>query len=320
MRRKNSDIIDQVAETGLDISGHIYEVPAAVFSEGLSTALELKDAVKHQVGLNPCKQNGERALLYRTLSNGTWAYNRTLNPRKEGEWSRFVRLANQQPNRYRLVRPKFKARRNSAEAAEDFYETFHGEPSQETVVVEKTFHEHSHTGGIGPLVECWIETPTGLLVCLEFPRNDMPMLSANEEKIVLDDGTVIRPGSQLYIDGGNQHVDLGKLEFTGSWVKERMNLGTFAQPSEDLEELQRSYVEKGQKYSPWNITYQTRKSFDGFELTDYQHWLGEPDEGKTQWRQPPDFHYDPVNEQLYVVGGEYQIKLPLVGVSAGIEN
>lgn len=310
-KKSGPDVIDQAVDTGLDISGMIYEIPYSFFQQGVETALELKDQLKKSVGLNPAKQNGRPVYLYKKNGKG-WNHERTLNPVRQGEWSRFVRLSQQNPDAYRLVRfpgMKKNGRRNPEEGASKFFEKFHGEPSESTVVVEKAFHEHTHLGGIGPLVECWIESVTGLLACLSFPHGDMPLLASNEE------------GTQLYIEGGDQTVDLRPLAMQGrSWQKDRIVLGTFAEPSEELERLQRKSLERGDKYHPWNITYQTRKSFDDFELVDYQHDLGEPGDGERGRKSAPQLEYEPQNEQLYICGGEYHIELPLFGVSPGIES
>lgn len=312
--RNSKDIIDEVVETGTDIAGHIYEVPASVFSEGLTTALDLKDAVKKQVGLNPAKQKGQPVYVYR-WNNGKWRYFMTLRPEREAEWARYVRLSQQQPNRYRIVRSKMngngRERRNPQEGADEMYEAFHGrEPGQE-VVIEKEFHEHTHLSGLGDLVEVWIETPTGLLVQIAFPERDRPILSSNEN------------GTQLFIEGGNQSVALDKFEMNGpDWIKERMVLGRFAEPSATLEAMQKGQLERGSKYNPWNISYLTEKDFDKFESIIYQHDLGEPDEGepKSARREPPYLEYEPRNVQLYVTGGQYRIRKPMFETSPGIEN
>lgn len=189
-----------------------------------------------------------------------------------------------------------KSKRNPEEAADYLYEKFHGRPSEQTVVVEKQIHHHDHLTGLGDLVEIWIETPTGLLAQIEFPENDRPILSSSED------------GTQLYIEGGQQKIDLKKLEMDGKeWRKDRMCLGKFALP------------EGKRKH---NITYFTEKSFDRWEPIFYEHDLGEQNEGepKSKRRESPVLIYDPRSEQLEIAGGEYTIKSPAFGTSVGIEN
>ncbi len=307
--KKNPDVVDRAVGTGMDIWGDIYEVPYSLFAKGVQTSLQLKDAVKKKIGLNP---ESHQAPLYLYLLDGdAWKLWRAITPGRDEEWKDSVRTAVANPAKYRLVRSVANPRRkpNTQQDADYFYEKFHGEPSQQTVVVKKEVHEPTHLGGIGPLVEVWIETPTGLVACIQFPRNNMPLLSSNKK------------GTQLYIEGGDQDIDLGKLGMGGSrWVKDRMTLGRFAAPSPELKALQLPYLDRGEKYKPWNITYQTRKSFDDFELIDYQHDLGEGEDGERERREPPSLDFEPENEQLIVTGGEYHIKLPLIGVSPGIEN
>ncbi len=169
-------------------------------------------------------------------------------------------------------------------------------------------HEHEHLAAVGDLAECWIVTPTGLLVQLAFEENDRPILAINEE------------GSQLYIEGGDQSVALADSEMDGeNWQKDRMVLGTFAEPSDELEKEQRKLLEKGEKYDPWNLAYVTQKDFDQFETIQYQHDLGEGN-SKRDRKESPLLAHDPVNEQLYIEGGQYIVNQPVFGTSPGIEN
>ena len=62
------------------------------------------------------------------------------------------------------------------------------------------------------------------------------------------------------------------------------------------------------------VTYRTKKKFDAFKLVDYYHELGE------ETGDLPLLRYEPRSEHLYISGGKYQIKMPLVGMSPGIEN
>ena len=302
VRRPNRDVIDTAVGTGMDIAGQIYEVPSALFTKGVQTSLSLKDAVKRKIGLNPSKQNGEPAYVYR-WNNGEWQYFMTLRPTNEGEWARYVRLAQQQPDRYRIVKTRMNTRqsnrrnrRNPQGESDAMYESFHGCPSSQDVIVEREIHEHEHLAGLGDLVEVHIETPTGLVAHIQFPEGNRPLLSTSED------------GKQLYIEGGDQKMDLKALGMNGpDWVKDRMVLGCFAEP------------EGKRKH---NIAYLTEKDFDDFEPIIYEHDLGEPNEGesKTERREAPYLEYEPRNVQLYITGGQYQIKTPVFETSPGIEN
>lgn len=296
--RTNPDVIDQAVDTGMEITGHIYEVPASIFEQGVKTALDLKDALKTHIGLNPAKQNGQPVYVYR-WQNNEWQYFMTLQPANEAEWARYVRLSQQQPERYRIVRTRANkarrgAKRNPADEAAEMFEKFHGKASTKETIITEERHEHEHTAEIGPLVECWIETPTGLIAQIRFNENDRPLLTTSED------------GTQLFIKGGDQDVNLKALQMDGKdWVKDRMILGRFAEP---------------QGKRKFNISYLCEKDFDDFELIEYQHDLGEPPEGERKRREPPSLEFEPRNQLLYVTGGQYRIKKPVFGTSPGIEN
>jgi len=187
-------------------------------------------------------------------------------------------------------------KRNPQSDADEGFESFHGEPSSETVIIEDEIHEHEHLWVCGRLVEICVVTLTGIYLELSWEdrgKSDIPYLCSNEE------------GTQLYIEGGDQELDLSSIKMDGDrWVKDRMVVGEFAPP------------EGKRKY---NITYRARKDFDGFEEIDYQHWLGEPSK---DLRKPaaPFLEYEPRNHKLYITGGQYIIEKPLLGTSPGIEN
>lgn len=186
-------------------------------------------------------------------------------------------------------------KRNPESGAAHFYEKFHGKPSTEEVVIEEEEHYHENLGTIGTLCAMVVDTPTGKRATITFD-DDIPFLCASED------------GTQLYIEGGNQEIDLKALGMDSKeWVKDRMVIGQFAEP------------EAGRR---WNISYITAKRFDQFQEIEYQHDLGEANEGepKSKRRESPILEYDTRNCHLFISGGQYRIKLPLVGVSPGIEN
>lgn len=190
-------------------------------------------------------------------------------------------------------------RRNSAEASDTMYEKFHGKPSDSAVFVENEEHVHEHLAVLGLLMEMRIDTVTGLRAVISL-EDDPPFLCTSED------------GMQLYIEAGDQKLDLKALGFTKEWIKDRIVIGRFS-PPEGKEK--------------WNIGYQTQKDFDNFEDILYQHDLGEETSasGKTtrvkeEDRVRPQLEYEPRNEKLFITGGKYAIKVPLLGTSPGIEN
>ena len=178
--------------------------------------------------------------------------------------------------------------RNPPADAERMYEKFHGRPATETTVVEEEVHEHEHLTILGPLVEVFIETPTGLLAHITFDEEDLPFLCSSED------------GTQLYVEKGDQSIDLAALEMDSEdWIKDRMILGRFAES-------------RGKRN--WNVTYRTKKRFDDFKEIDYQHDLGE------ETGDRPALEYEPRSQKLFIAGGRYRIDLPVIGMSPGIEN
>lgn len=188
-------------------------------------------------------------------------------------------------------------KRNPQDSAGALYESFHGKPSDEELLIEEEVHVHENLSVIGRAVECWIDTPSGLRACIEFDQD------VNAEPIMLCSA---ENGRQLYFEGGDQAIDLKSLKMDGEeWLKDRMVLGQFSGPEPQ---------NKGKTRRKHNLTYNTKKDFDKFESIDYQHDLGE-DSGVR-----PYLEYDPRNQHLYITGGQYFIEQPLLETSPGIEN
>lgn len=212
-------------------------------------------------------------------------------------------------------------KKNSAAAADHFYQKFHGKPASERITVKERIHEHEHLGNIGTLKEMLIDLENGRGTARITFADPVPWLASAED------------GRSLYIVGGDQKLNLKDLGMNGDWEKDRMVIGQFSPPrcpkcSEEL-------PKKGSDFQ-WrscrncghplkdevigNITYTTSKDFDDFETIDYCHDLGEPRDDETERRAAPYLEYEPRNELMYITGGEYKIKLPFFGTSPGIEN
>lgn len=167
---------------------------------------------------------------------------------------------------------------DSEQAAADFFEKFHGRPSEEMVIVPEDEHYHEYLGGIGELVEIKLKTKSGYKLDLDF-AGDNVMVAASED------------GQQLYLVGGDQKIDLGSIHMDAAkWRKDLMDLG-------EIQEL----------------TYRTDKSFDDHRTTDYYHKLSEYSNGPR-----PSLLYDTLNDRLKLAGGVYRIPLPPMGTSPGI--
>ena len=193
------------------------------------------------------------------------------------------------------------SRRNPENLAAHFFKKFHGRNSEEELALETSVHYHEWLATLGILSACVVDTPSGFRATITFDEKDAPWLCSNED------------GTQLFIEGGNQELDLKALEFTGhELTKERIVVGQFSEPEPGPKS----------KVRQWNLGYQCQKDFDDFEDILYQHDLSEPDEGepKTHRRIPAYLEYEPLNKLLYITGGDYHIGLPAFQTSPGIEN
>lgn len=184
-------------------------------------------------------------------------------------------------------------RRNPEAEADRMYESFHGRPADQTIEVEEEFHEHDHLATLGVFVNLICHTLSGYEVVIglseaESAKQDFDEESADPDTIFLASN---EEGTQLYLVGGDQEVDLDRIHMGGKWKHDDMILGELVE-----------------------LTYRTRKKFDKFKLTDYYHEVGEDSGERAMLR------YEPRSKHLYVSGGKYQIKMPLVGMSAGIED
>lgn len=123
-------------------------------------------------------------------------------------------------------------------------------------------------------------------------------------------------GTQLYIQGGDQSVDLKSIHMADVPVKDSMVLG-----------------------EAYFVSYFTEKDFDNHQPTIYEHDLGEEsdppkpkyrkDEVHTAANRPglgqgsgcyPTVRYDTLNQRVYLDGGDYKIEKPMMGTSPGLEN
>lgn len=117
----------------------------------------------------------------------------------------------------------------------------------------------------------------------EVPSNSSVMLTSNEK------------GTQLYLVGGDQSINLSDLNIKGHEAeKESVVIGEVT-----------------------HVVYRTSKDWqDGksIEHSDYIHKMGE----ETGIR--PTLRYDRLNKLLFIDGGAYRIEKPMMGTSPGLEN
>ena len=219
-----------------------------------------------------------------------------------------------------------KGKRNPASAAVAMRENFTGLPSKEYVDVPDRQHVHSHLAALGELIELKVKTVKGEIMEIEFeqpnPKKDALSKVSSKVKGWVDrrgkalTGTVkyltdywINPrkmnpngpvllcsnekGTHLFIEGGDQSLDLGKLGLSELKEKESIIVGSVK-----------------------TITYHARKKFDSkVEEYDYIHKFSEDSDGPL-----PMLRYDVKNKHLYLDGGVYHIPKPLLGTSQGITD
>jgi len=184
---------------------------------------------------------------------------------------------------------------NPQAESERMYEAFHGKPPEGETIVQEEIHEHEHLATLGVLVNYRVATLSGFdsLIGVEeadAAKQDYDETAADRDTVFL---AANEDGTQLYFKGGDQSLPLERFKMGEStdWFRDDMIVGIL-----------------------YEVTYRTKKKFDKFQLTDYYHELGE------ETGDQPMLRYDPHSPHLYVSGGKYKIKVPLIGVSPGIEN
>jgi len=200
--------------------------------------------------------------------------------------------------------PKRRGKRNPESSAASMYETFHGRPSQETIALTETEHYHTHVATLGTCCGFLIDDGSrtfaiGLSGYTWNPRAKGPgkmrggfeKTDENAEDVLL---TSNEDGTQLFVDGGDQSLDLDGLDITGAEAEhESIILGQVAL-----------------------VGYETAKKFDDFETIQYVHEFSEDSHGPL-----PVLRYMRLNgkgARMFLDGGVYQVEKPLTGVSAGI--
>ena len=176
----------------------------------------------------------------------------------------------------RAVAGKRKAARgNPADTAVSAYEEFHGHPPDETITVTKEVHFHEHLAGIGLLKRLKVK---GVDHQIHVIQGFKGALLASSEA-----------GDQLYIEGGDQSIDL--REFGISKPHEREKLGKVLE-----------------------VDYFTRKDHLGQEGGEavYTHAFGTTNKNGEHVRADsarlPELVYVVRDQALEFVGGSYEIR------------
>lgn len=219
-------------------------------------------------------------------------------------------------------------KRNPESGAVAMREAFTGMPSKKTIVVGEDLHYHSHLAALGELVALKVRTIKGDKFDIGFTKETNPkkhksalgkvkgwigrrakavsgILKGQQEmwinpQVKNPSGPVLlcatEDGKQLYIEGGDQSLDLSALNMSEFKGKESVIVGEIKV-----------------------IDYFATKNWqDGKkpETAIYTHKFNEDTGGPR-----PMLRYNTVDKKLYIDGGLYKINKPLFGAtSAGLEN
>lgn len=197
-------------------------------------------------------------------------------------------------------------RRNSQRAAAGTYRDFHGREPEVDTVIETEMHEHSVLPGIGEL--CWMvvryETDDDEIQDVTLKDFDGALLAMNEQRNHLP---------QLFIEGGDQKVDLKQFEI-GPPLHEHETLGrmvcvayytTKDHLGDEGGEAEFVHVVEMPvdmaEFKEWGLDELARSA--GLSNADYFAEL----EDETEGAQGPDVIYDTRNKLMLLSGGTYTL-------------
>jgi hypothetical protein len=197
-------------------------------------------------------------------------------------------------------------RRNSRNASERAYEDFHGRPADVDTIIETEVHEHTNLPGIGDL--CWLviryETEDGEIEDVTLREFDGALLCMNEQR---------QENPQLYIEGGDQRVDLKQFEILPplhenetlgrmvcvAYYTTKDHLGEEGGEAEYVHVIEMPVDMK--EFKEWGL-HEMAKAAD---LSNSDYW--DELEGETEGAQGPDVIYDTRNKLMLLSGGSYTL-------------
>jgi len=175
----------------------------------------------------------------------------------------------------------FGPRRNPAEAAAAMSERFHGRPVTEVLDIEEQVHYHEHLAVLGELERLKVKALDGGIVTLT--GFDGALLCSNENGV---DPYEVK-GTQLYIRGGDQSVDLAQF--------------AVEKPYHDFEDL-------GEVLKLWYFTTKDHLGDQGGTAS-YHHTLSEEDFKRRGTRtRRPRLQYSIRDQLLSFSGGRYTVE------------
>jgi hypothetical protein len=166
--------------------------------------------------------------------------------------------------------PRGRKRNGEIEDAQAMFQKFHGRKSTTIEEVQQRQQYRRTMSGLGVLM--FLRTD----LTQEWNGKGVGLTFSEEDKVIVSSDPA---GNQIYFLGGNQDV-------TGILPKRGVDRN-------------KDFIDMGECDC---IIYTADKDFDGFEPKDYQHEFGE------ETGERPRLMFDRLNQQLYLIGGAYEVK------------
>jgi hypothetical protein len=196
------------------------------------------------------------------------------------------------------MRTRNKKRRNSVSASEREYESFHGRAPEQDAIIDTIMHEHKNLPAIGEL--CWLV----IRYEVDGEEDDVTLEDFEGAFLCMNEQRAERP--QLYIEGGNQKVDLKQFDI-GPPLHENETLGRLVCVAyyttkdhlgdEDGGEAEYVHVIEApldeEEFDEWGLDEM------GLDWNDIEE--------ETQRSTGPDVIYDTRNKLLLLSGGSYSL-------------
>jgi hypothetical protein len=203
-----------------------------------------------------------------------------VNPRGGKKNTRYVRLTPARVKELEQLRakldrkaerkPRARKRNGEIEDAQKMFQKFHGRKSTTIEEVKERQNYRKTMSGLGVLM--FLRTD----LTQEWNGKGVGLQFSEEDKVIVSSDPA---GNQIYFLGGNQDV-------TGILPKRGVDRN-------------KDFIDMGECDC---IIYTADKDFDGFEPKDYQHEFGE------ETGERPRLMFDRLNQQLYLIGGAYEVK------------
>jgi hypothetical protein len=170
----------------------------------------------------------------------------------------------------RSMQSRGRKRNGEIEDAQAMFQKFHGRKSTTIEEVQQRQQYRRTMSGLGVLM--FLRTD----LTQEWNGKGVGLTFSEEDKVIVSSDPA---GNQIYFLGGNQDV-------TGILPKRGVDRN-------------KDFIDMGECDC---IIYTADKDFDGFEPKDYQHEFGE------ETGERPRLMFDRLNQQLYLIGGAYEVK------------